>query len=393
MDIAIDPQHDSFNSVLEAAVRIGASDVHLSEDEHIFFRHDGSLQPVGQVPLPAERVRHFVRELLAGAQPQELESNRHIDVGYTLAQDKRFRINVYHSCGKLNMAVRRLDETIRTVEELCLPPQVGDLAGLPNGLVLVTGATGSGKSTTLAALIDQINRSRRQHIITIEDPIEYLHSSRSCLVHQRELHTDVPSFADAVRAAMREDPDVILVGEMRDAATMRAAIMAAETGHLVFSTLHTNDAVGAIDRILGVFKGQDQDAVRLQLSMVLRAVVAQRLLPRIQGGRVVAVEFLRATTAVSHLVRSGKAPQIYSAMEAGSADGMQTFEKALADLVGQEEIELDTAIAHARDPELVRGWLKRSAMETANKDDDTQGLLGRRPVRIAPKKRLPGSAR
>jgi twitching motility protein PilT len=243
-----------------------------------------------------------------------------------------------------------LDDTFRSFEALHLPPQLKELTALRDGLVLVTGPTGSGKSTTLATMINAINTGRSGHILTIEDPIEYVHRHRKCLVHQRELYTDVPAFADAVRAALREDPDVILVGEMRDLATMRAAITAAETGHLVFSTLHTADAVGALDRMIGLFPGNEQDSIRQQLSMVLRAVVAQRLLARKDGqGRVPAVEILKVTPAVAHLIRTNKPSQIYSAIETGAALGMQTMEQALAALNVQGLIDEVFARQMARD--------------------------------------------
>ena len=302
----------------------------------------------------------MVKSVVNDAQFTLFQNQRSLDIGYSLSSGDRFRINAYYERGHAALAIRRLDTTFHTLKELGLPASLEDLTHAHHGLVLVTGPTGSGKSTTLAAMLHLINLSRDCHILTIEDPIETIHRKHVSMVHQREIHTDVPDFASAVRAAMREDPDVILVGEMRDLETMRAALMAAETGHLVFSTLHTGDAVGVLERFVGGFPGNEQEAVRQQLSMVLRAVVAQHLVPTADGkGRVPVVEILMGTPAVAHLIRNGKSQQLVSAMESGQAQGMQTLDAALAERVRSRLIDAEQARLMARDPKLFDELLHR----------------------------------
>lgn len=342
-----------FRELLAQCVRHGASDLHLSAGAVPFLRLHGRLITLDHAPLSAEEVERLALSLMQPRQREVFEREQTLDLAHATEEGERFRINVYRERGRPALAVRRLEQTFRTLEEWHLPPQLRELAELRDGLILVTGPTGSGKTTTLATLIHQINRDRFCHIVTIEDPVEYVHRNEKSLVHQRELYTDVPGFAQAVRDVMRQDPNVILVGEMRDAETMRAAITAAETGHLVFSTLHTGDAVGAVDRMIGVFPGEEQESIRHQAAMVLRAVVAQRLLPHKQGeGRVPAVEILRVTTAVAHLIRTGKPQQIYSSIETGSAQGMQTLEQSLADLVARNLVHAEDARRLARDGRL-----------------------------------------
>jgi twitching motility protein PilT len=283
-----------------------------------------------------------------------------VDFAFFAERGTRFRANVFRQRGTIAMAIRRLDDEFRSFDELTLPPQMMQLANFPHGLVIVTGPTGSGKSTTLATLINRINESRHAHIITIEDPLEFIHVNKQSLVRQRELYCDVPTFADAVRASLREDPDVILVGEMRDLETMRAAIIAAETGHLVFSTLHTGDVVGSISRMTSVFPAEEQSAVKNQLARVLRAVVAQKLVHRVGGnGRVPAVEIMFVTPAIANLIRTGEIQQIYSLMQTGNADGMLLLEQSLANLFHFGLITRDDAVRLARDTTIFESRLKR----------------------------------
>lgn len=346
-----------FDTLLTRCVAEGASDLHLSAGVPPYLRLRGELRATGEEALSAERLTAMTQAVLSAEHWQRLQAERGLDVAYTLSAGasptgERFRMNVYFERGHVALAVRRLNATIRSAQELHLPASLHTLAEFRDGLVLVTGPTGSGKSTTLATLIEEINRQRACHILTIEDPVEYVFQNCRALVHQRELGVDVRSFADAVRAALREDPDVILVGEMRDLETMRAAVTAAETGHLVFSTLHTGDAVGTLDRIAGAFPAGEQNYVRQQLSLTLRAVVTQHLLPAKGGrGRVPVLEILIVTPAVASLIRQNKPRQILSMMETGTGLGMQTLEQGLAQHVADGLIEMETARLLAREPE------------------------------------------
>jgi twitching motility protein PilT len=350
-----------FESWLRDCVARGASDLHLAAGQPPAFRIHGELRSEGEA-LAGEVLRAITHAILNDTRRTHLQEARGADLGYALPDGVRFRVNVYYERGEIAYAIRRLENSMQSLESLRLPQELHALARYPDGLVLVTGPTGSGKSTTLAALIDEINRTRRCHILTIEDPIEYVHSSRKSVVHQRQLYDDVPSFSEAVRASLREDPDVILVGEMRDLATMRAAVTAAETGHLVFSTLHTGDAVGAIDRIIGSFPAEEQQSIRQQMSLVLRAVVTQHLLPTPSGkGRVPLVEILMVTQAVASLIRQNKPRQIYSMMEAGAQQGMVTLETALARLVRDGLIDEGRARLMARDETQFERLLKLMA--------------------------------
>jgi twitching motility protein PilT len=339
-----------FDQLLATCVAMGASDLHISCDDQAVFRHNGLLCRDAADPLTTRTVEAMVQALMTDFQRQEFETKLTVDLGYSSPDNERFRVNCYREMGRPAIVARHLDQQMLSLDQLYLPEQLHKLASLKSGLVLVTGATGSGKSTTLAALLNEINQSRECHILTIEDPVEFVHQSQKGLVHHRELYTDVPSFAAAVRAAMREDPDVIMVGEMRDLETMRAAITAAETGHLVFSTLHTGEAVGAVERLVGSFPGEEQEVARHRVAMSLRGVVAQHLVPRRDGkGRVPAVETLTVTRAVSHLIENAKTRQIYSAMESGAQDGMQTLDQALAELVRKGMISRETALAACHD--------------------------------------------
>jgi twitching motility protein PilT len=339
-----------FEGLLRRCIDYGASDLHLSAQCAPTYRINGELRPEDEAALGPNDIRHMAESLLNDAQRTALEAQRNLDLSHALPEGERFRLNLYHERGSLAVAARWLENRFHSLESLHLPPVLHRFTELKDGLVLVSGVTGSGKSTTLASLLNEINSNRSCHILTVEDPIEFVHVNRRAMVHQRELHTDVPSFAEAVRAAMREDPDVILVGELRDVETMRAALMAAETGHLVFSTLHTGDAVGVLDRFVGVFPGEEQDAIRQQLSMVLRAVVTQHLLPAKTGGRLPVLEILIITPAVANLIRNYRPQQIYSAMESGRTLGMRTLDFALAERVREKLLDGQVARRFARNP-------------------------------------------
>ena len=355
----ISESQTEFETFLRQCVELQASDLHLSANNPATFRIQGRLQSPQPQVYSAEFLRQLASVIMDDHQRDLFAREHTIDLAVSIPSGERFRVNIYQERGHVALAIRQLEQTFKKLVDLYLPSQLGNLAELRDGLVLVTGPTGSGKTTTLSTLIHQINCTRSCHILTIEDPIEYIHPNVKSLVHQRELYADVPTFAQAVRASLREDPDVILVGEMRDTETMRAAITAAETGHLVFSTLHTGDTVGAIDRMIGVFPADEQESLRQQLSMVLRAVIAQRLLPsRIGKERYPAIEILRVTPAVANLIRVGKPQQIYSSIEAGVGLGMQTMEQSLATLVSQRMVNPEDAKLFARDPQSFEDRLK-----------------------------------
>lgn len=330
-----------------------ASDLHLLVCNPPVARIHGELQPIELVALSSERMQQIFTCLVGAAREQEFIANGALDVGYAL-DDERFRINLFYSLGRLGLVARHLDSRFRDLTQLGLPTTLASFADLHDGLVLVTGTTGSGKSTTLATLIHEINRLYARHIITIEDPVEFAHSPIKAQITQRELYRDFPDFASAVRSALRQDPDVILIGEMRDLETMRAALTAAETGHLVFGTLHTADTVGTVERLVGGFPGDEQDMVRYRLSRSLRAVVSQRLVTRTDGqGRTALVEVLIVTNAVSNLIATGRTKQIYSAIESGAELGMQTFDYSLAEAVRTGRIKPDVARGMAQDVQML----------------------------------------
>lgn len=321
------------------------SDLHITVNAPPLARIGGALTPLGETHLTAEDTERLARETLNPSEMETLFKERSADLAVTLPSAGRFRVNAYYQRNAITMALRRLSDEILSLDQLGVPHAVGTFSKMRDGLVLVTGCTGSGKSTTLATLIDMINTSQRSNIITIEDPIEYIHYNKQSIVNQREVHSDVHSFADALRAALRADPDVILVGEMRDLETTRIAIMAAETGHLVFSTLHSRDAVSSINRIIGIFNPVEQEQVREQLSTALKGVVSQQLLKRKgKEGRVLATEVMLVNPAISNLIRLGKAAQIYSVIETGVRDGMETMEQSLLRLVREGAIDKETAL-------------------------------------------------
>ena len=341
---------NDFENLLNQCVRLGASDMHLSSNQPVCYRVDGVLDLGGDESIAEEEVTAIIEAMMSERQFLDFQMRQSVDLGYSSNSGERFRVNCYREQGRPVIAVRHLDQKLLALEELGLPLNLRELALLKSGLVLVTGVTGSGKSTTLATLLDEINRTRKCHILTIEDPVEFVHTNKKSLIHHREVHTDVPGYAEAVRASLREDPDVIMVGEMRDLETMQASITAAETGHLVFSTLHTGEAVGAIERFIGYFSGEEQGVARHRIAMVLRAVIAQRLVPSFNGGRrQPVIEKLVVNTAVANLIQTSKTRQIYSMMEAGARDGMWTLDQDLARLVKSGRITRETGMRICND--------------------------------------------
>ena len=352
----------SIDELLAGMTGWDASDLHLAVGSAPAVRVRGDIHAVEDLaPLAEEQTQQLLYRILSTEQQKRLEVDRQIDVSYSVPGVARFRVNVFFQQDAIGAAFRLIPQKILSLEELGLPESLHELAERPRGLVLVTGPTGSGKSTTLAALIDEINRTRSAHILTIEDPIEFLHPHRRCIVNQREIGTDAPGFAEALRAALRQDPDVILLGEMRDLETIATALTAAETGHLVFGTLHTRGAAGTIDRIIDVFPAGQQSQVRAQIAGALEGVVTQSLLPTSDGqGRVAAVEILLPDDAVRNLIRQGKVEQIYSVMQTGTGRGMQTMEQCLCELVLRGTVTTETALACSSYPDQLLGLLERS---------------------------------
>ena len=342
-----------FAEVLLEVVERRASDLHLTAGAPPMVRMRGRLTPMEGYPvLTPTDTREIVYSILSNAQRQKLENNWQLDFAYQIPGAARFRVNAYFQRSALGAAFRLIPFEIAPLETLGLPAVVADFAKKPRGLVLVTGPTGSGKSTTLASLIDVINASREEHIMTIEDPIEFLHNHKKCMVNQRELGADATSFGEALKAALRQDPDVILVGEMRDLETIGTAITAAETGHLVFATLHTQDTPQTIDRIIDVFPSAQQGQIRAQLSVALQGIMTQTLLPTADGsGRCVAVEVLVPTPAVRNLIREAKSHQIYSVLQTGGQHGMQTMDASLAQLYRAGKITRQLAESRAHSAE------------------------------------------
>nr|WP_325300472.1 type IV pilus twitching motility protein PilT [uncultured Dysosmobacter sp.] len=331
-----------------------ASDIHLTVGLPPVFRVDGALVNDGEDLLTEETVRAAAKQLATEAQLEELDAVGEVDFAVTFQDTNRMRCNIFRQQGCTAMALRLLPLTVPTAEQLDLPPVVVAQADKPRGLVLITGPTGSGKSSTLAALLNHINQTERRHIITLENPIEYVHRRNKCIINQREVGTDTGSFAAGLRAALRQDPDVILVGEMRDLETISTAITAAETGHLVFGTLHTKGAANTIDRIIDVFPANQQAQVRIQLADVIECAIGQTLLPRIGGGRRAVFEVMVATPAVRSLIRQNKTFQIVSSMQTGKKQGMQLLDDALIELVRSGQVTADAAAAAANDPDAVR---------------------------------------
>jgi twitching motility protein len=336
--------------LLEEIVRKNASDLHLQVGLPPMMRLDGVLAPFpGYNPLNAEEVEHLVFAILDDDQQKILIKDKEFDFSFAFGDLGRFRVNAFHERGNLAASLRLIPNQIKTITELGMPPVIQSFADFPRGLVLVTGPTGSGKSTTLAALIDKINSEKAQHIITIEDPIEFTHKSKRSAIVQREVHYDTYSFSAALRSSLRQDPDVVLIGEMRDLETISAAITIAETGHLVFATLHTNSAAQSIDRMIDVFPPHQQSQVRSQLANILQGICAQRLVPAIGGGRVVAAEVMVANPAIRNIIREGKTHQLDTVIQTGSDQGMQTMDRTLVKLVQSGVVTYDDAREFAVD--------------------------------------------
>ncbi|GAB6071121.1 type IV pilus twitching motility protein PilT [Thiomicrorhabdus hydrogeniphila] len=351
-----------FDGLVTDCVEQGGSDIHLTANKAPLMRLHGELKPINDVLISSVDIETVAHSMLNESQWGVFITEGQMDFGYTAKSGHRFRGNIYRSMGEACIALRYLSNDFLSFEQLGLPEYVRKLSKLKDGLVLVTGATGSGKSTTLAAIINHINETQNRHIITIEDPVEFVYKSKKSIVHQRELITDVATFAGAVRASLREDPDVILVGELRDRETVQAAISAAETGHLVFSTLHTNDAVGAVDRIVGFFPGEEQGIARTRFAMSLRCVMAQRLIKvNNQNGRVAALEIMHVNKAVSNLIAMDRSKQLYSMIETGRSEGMQTMDQALVDLVKKGKISPNRALELAAQPAAVEKLLRMLA--------------------------------
>ncbi len=349
--------------LLKTLVDNNGSDLHLTIQTPPQIRVYGKLQILDLPPLGPADTKALAYSVLTDAQKKRFEETFELDFSFGIRGLARFRCNVFSQRGAVAAVYRVIPDEIKTIAELGLPPVIGTLSERPRGLVLVTGPTGSGKSTTLAAIIDKINTERREHIITIEDPIEYIHQHKGCLVNQREVHADTLGFAPALRAALREDPDIVLIGEMRDLETIECGLRIAETGHLTFATLHTNSAAQTINRIIDVFPSHQQGQIRTQLSLVLEGIVCQTLLPRIDGkGRVVSLEIMIPTPAIRNLIRDDKVHQIYSTMQAGQEKlGMQTMNQNLVTLYQQRLISIDTAMTASSQKEELEQMISRGA--------------------------------
>lgn len=350
----------SLHQLLKAMLEKGASDMHITTGSPPQLRIDGRLIPLKLPPLTPAETKELCYSILTDAQKKRFEEENELDLSFGIKGLSRFRANIFMQRGAVSGAFRVIPFKIMTFQELGLPPVVADLTRKPRGLILVTGPTGAGKTTTLASMIDRINTDRHEHIVTIEDPIEYLHPHKSCIVNQREVGSDTASFKKALKYILRQDPDVVLIGEMRDLETIEAALTIAETGHLAFATLHTNSCVQTINRIIDVFPPYQQPQVRAQLSFVLEGVLSQQLLQRIGGGRVLALEIMIPNAAIRNLIREDKVHQIYSLMQVGQSKfGMQTMNQSLAMLYLKKQITMEEAVGRSSDPEELRNIISK----------------------------------
>jgi twitching motility protein PilT len=351
------------HQLLKTLVDQGGTDLHITTNSPPQIRIDGKMVPLQVPPLNPAETKNLAYSVLTDSQKHRFEDNLELDFSFGVKGLARFRANIFFQRGAVAGAFRTIPWEILSFKDLGLPRVVSSLCDKPRGLILVTGPTGSGKSTTLASMLDKINRERHEHIVTIEDPIEYLHAHKSCLVNQRELHADTRSFPMALRAALRQDPDIVLIGEMRDLETIESALRIAETGHLTFATLHTNSAAQTINRIIDVFPPHQQSQVRAQLSLVLEGILCQALLPRSNGhGRVLAMEILIPNAAIRNLIREDKVHQIYSAMQVGQLQyGMQTFNQSLGSLVTKKQITSELALSMSSNPDELQEMLNRGS--------------------------------
>src|SRR5262247_3637135 len=347
--------------LLKTTVEMDGSDLHITTNTPPQIRIHGHLQRLQMPEMNPSETKALVYSVLTDAQKKRFEESKELDFSFGIRGLARFRCNVFNQRGAVGAVYRVIPEKIRSLQDLNLPPVLGTLAERPRGLVLITGPTGSGKSTTLAAMLDKINAERHEHILTIEDPIEYIHPHKNCLVNQREVHSDTQSFSNALRAALREDPDIVLIGEMRDLETVEAALKIAETGHLTFGTLHTNSAAQTINRIIDIFPANQQSQIRTQLSLVLEGIVCQALLPKADGkGRVCSLEILVPTPAIRNLIRDDKVHQIYGAMQTGQEKmGMQTANQSLASLYQKRLITLETAMGASSNRDELQDMINR----------------------------------
>jgi twitching motility protein PilT len=354
----------ALSELLRKMIESGGSDLHITTNSAPMVRVHGVLRPLEYAELTPAETKQLAYSVLTDAQKHRFEETLELDFSFGIKGLSRFRANIFNQRGAVGAVFRSIPYEIRSFEELGLPPVIEKLCEKPRGLILVTGPTGSGKSTTLAAMVDKVNRDRHEHIITVEDPIEYLHGHKSCIVNQREVHSDTHNFANALRAALRQDPDIVLIGEMRDLETTETALRIAETGHLTFATLHTNSAASSINRIIDIFPSGQQAQIRTQLSMVLEGIVTQALLPKANGqGRALAMEVLVPNSAIRNLIREDKIHQVYSMMQTGQDKfGMQTFNQSLASLYFKKQITLEMAMARTSNGDELQDLINRGAV-------------------------------
>src|ERR1041385_4289952 len=356
----------ALSELLRKMIEQGGSDLHITTNSAPMVRVHGVLRPLEYSELTPAETKQLAYSVLTDAQKHRFEEDLELDFSFGIKGLSRFRANLFNQRGAVAAVFRAIPYEIKTFDALGLPAVVSKLCDKPRGLILVTGPTGSGKSTTLAAMLDKINSERHEHMLTVEDPIEFLHQHKKCLVNQREVHADTRSFAQSLRAALRQDPDIVLIGELRDLETIESALRIAETGHLTFGTLHTNSAFSTINRIIDVFPSHQQSQIRAQLSLVLEGILCQSLLPKASGqGRAMAVEILVPNAAVRNLIREDKIHQIYSAMQSGQDKfGMQTFNQSLATLYFQKQITLETALQRSSMPDELQDMINRGVQAT-----------------------------